>query len=218
MRTNKCKICRTPAVFFYRDSRVFYKCPECWLIFTDDTIESSAAEQHYKNQWAESGADFWQQQVTGLLTYVNKYHVPRRILDFGSGSGAMTEELRRRGFDVTPLEPMFHGVLSEQDYPHKFDVVIAIEVIEHLTDPWKELFELEKVLTNDGIVVFSSFLTDFFVEQADAVEHFKKWWYKDDLTHMTFFCIKALTKMAEIGNYIIDIYGTKVFVLRKTVS
>ncbi len=212
---NTCKICQTPSPVFYRDSRVFYKCPECWLIFTHDTVAPTAAEQHYKGQWAGSGADFWQQQVSGLLSYINRYRVPQRILDFGSGSGAMTDELRRRGFDVTPLEPMFHGFLSEQKYPHKFDVVVAIEVIEHLPDPWKELREIEKVLTDDGIAVFSSMLTDSFIKSASAEEQFSKWWYKDDLTHLTFFCIKALSKLADIGNYGIDIYDDKVFVIRR---
>lgn len=137
-----------------------------------------------------------------------------RILDFGSGSGELAQELQRLDYRVTALEPMTDGYLKDQSYPFSFDAVIAIEVIEHLPDVWEELQEIEKVLKPEGIIVFSTGLTNPFIDLPDAVEQFKKWWYKDDPTHISFFCNQTLSVMAEMKNYSIEIFGDKVFVIK----
>ena len=149
------------------------------------------------------------------MSYVQTYRSPDKILDFGSGSGELTKELRQRGYHVTALEPMTDGYLKDQNYPHPFDVVVAIEVIEHLPNIWEELREIEKVLTRDGIVFFSTMMTNHFIELPDAAEQFKNWWYKDDPTHLSFLCNHTLSKIADLGNYDIDIFENKAFVLRK---
>ena len=146
---------------------------------------------------------------------IGNYLTPTRILDFGSGSGQMTDEFLRRGYDVTPLEPMTHGYLKDQNYSAQFDVVIAVEVIEHLLEPWEELHEIENVLAQDGIVIFSSLLTNSFIDRPDVREQFKNWWYKDDPTHVSFFCNRVLSKMADMENYDIDIFDDKAFVLKR---
>jgi len=63
--------------------------------------------------------------------------------------------------------------------------------------------------------VFSTSLTNPFIELPDAAEHFKTWWYKDDPTHLSFFCNSTLGVMAEMQDYTIDIFGDKLFVIRK---
>jgi len=210
-----CRICRSPSTLFFQDQRTFYKCTECSLIFTEDFASKEAEEKHYKSQWATTDPDFWKGQVDVLLQLINNYPSPQHILDFGSGSGEMTHEFRTRGYDVTPLEPMTHGYLKDQNYPVKFDVVIAVEVIEHLLEPWDELREIEKVMTPNGIVVFTSLLTNPFIDRLDARDQFKNWWYKDDPTHVSFFCNQTLSKMSDMRNHDIDIFGNNVFVLRR---
>lgn len=215
-RDNKsCRICQTPSLLFFQNQRTFFKCPECSLVFTEDIPAKEAEEKHYKDQWATTDPNFWKSQVDVLLRLIDNYLMPTRILDFGSGSGEMTNEFLKRGYDVTPLEPMTHGYLKDQNYSAKFDVVIAVEVIEHLLKPWEELNEIENVLTPDGIVIFSSLLTNSFIDRPDAKEQFKSWWYKDDPTHVSFYCTHALSKMADMKNYDIDIFDDKVFVLKR---
>ena len=88
-----CRVCDAPSPEFYRDSRVFYRCPVCTHIFTTQAADDKAAEEHYKKQWNTADEAFWRQQVDGLLTIIQRYRTPRRILDFGSGSGEITGEL-----------------------------------------------------------------------------------------------------------------------------
>lgn len=211
-----CRICNSSSTLFFQDNRQFFKCSECRLIFSEDFPGKEDEENHYKTQWETTDPDFWKSQVDVLVSLINNYRTPKRILDFGSGSGEMTREFQQRGYDITPLEPMIHGYLKDQNYPAPFDVVIAVEVLEHLLDPWNEIREIENVLEPDGIIIFSTLLTNEFIDRPDAAEHFKNWWYKNDPTHIGFFCNHVLSKMADIGNYDIDIIGDKVFVLKRT--
>ena len=211
-----CRICDSPSILFFQDTRTFYKCPECRLIFSEDFPDKKDEENHYKTQWQTTHPDFWKGQVDVLVQLITNYRTPKNILDFGSGSGEMTREFLKRGYDITPLEPMIHGYLKEQNYPAQFDVVIVVEVLEHLQDPWKEIHEIENVLSPDGIVIFSTLLTNEFIDRPDAANHFRNWWYKDDPTHVSFFCNHVLSKMADMENYDIDIIGDKVFVFKRT--
>jgi 2-polyprenyl-3-methyl-5-hydroxy-6-metoxy-1,4-benzoquinol methylase len=194
-----CRICNTPSQFFFYDTRVFFKCPVCYLLFTNETANEEDAEKHYKGQWEESGPEFWKKQVDQLLTATEGFGVqPKKILDFGSGSGAITEELRSRGYDVTPLEPMIHGYLKDRSYPDgMFNVIYGVEVIEHILDLCGELKELARVLEPSGAMFFSTILTDSFIDKPGAEEVFSKWFYKDDQTHVSFFCDDSLALLAD---------------------
>ncbi|MBT3877575.1 MAG: hypothetical protein HOF76_00795 [Candidatus Scalindua sp.] len=115
INTMFCRICNTPSSQYYKDSRVFYKCPQCSLIFTDQTIDRKGQEKHYKGQWKNSDKEHIINSADSLLTIINKYRKPSRILDFGSGSGELTEEFLKRGIATTPFEPMIHGCLENQN-------------------------------------------------------------------------------------------------------
>lgn len=211
-----CRICETDSSFFYGDVRSFYKCPSCALIFTNETADNAAAEKHYKSQWNNADDDFWKQQVDALVGVIQKYKMPMgRLLDFGSGSGEITKEFQRRGIEAEPLDPMINGLLKDQNYSYKFDVVVGVEVIEHLPNMWEELKEIENHLSHDGIMLFTTNITEPFINSSNEVDVFKAWWYKDDPTHVSFFSNKSIFRLAEIMHYTADIYGTQLFVLKR---
>ena len=211
----KCRVCGIPSEEFYKDTRTFYKCPVCFLIFTEEMADEKGSEEHYKKQWREVDPAFFKQQSDVLLDVANRFVKPERILDYGSGSGGITLELRSRGYDVTPLEPMEHGYLKDQEYPHLFNLVIGVEVVEHLPNLWEELGELDKILEPGGVIIFSTGMTDKFIEHPQAVEVFKRWWYKDDQTHVSFFCADSVAMIAHRMEYESYFLGDQLFVLKK---
>ena len=202
-----CRICNSSSSQYYKDTRVFHKCPQCSLIFTDQTLDRESEEKHYKGQWENSNKEHIIALADKLITIINKYRKPSRILDFGSGSGSITDEFLSRGIDTTPYEPMAHDSLANHNYQNMFDTVIATEVIEHLPNLWDELKSIMGVLTNDGIAVFTTLMTNAFIDTPNEQFAFRKWWYKDDLTHVSFFCNRSLAKLAELGHFKIDVYG-----------
>ena len=209
-----CRVCHSASPLFFENGRRFFRCPRCWLIFTDDTPSRDLEEAHYKNQWGLAPPESWDQKADLLLNLIRQYLEPRSILDFGSGCGSLARALERKGVPTTPLEPMIHGFLKDQDYSSPFDAVVSVEVIEHLPDLWSELRQLEKILSPEGVMVFSTLLTNPFIQSPQAVEHFKSWWYKDDPTHVSFFCNRSLSELARLGPYDIDVFSPNVFVIR----
>ncbi|MBF0634681.1 MAG: class I SAM-dependent methyltransferase [Nitrospinae bacterium] len=210
-----CRLCGTHAALFYKDARSFYRCPLCHFIFTNQMADSAAQEAHYKGQWGNQDEAYLKNQADNIVAVLSRYGAPLRILDFGSGSGSLARQLAGRGYGVTELEPMIHGYLKDQHYPAKFDAIVAVEVIEHLPNMWEELEQLDKVLADGGVMLFATLLTNRFIDADDAREQFAAWWYKDDQTHVNFFCNRALAIMGRISGWTIDIYANQLFVVRK---
>jgi len=91
------------------------------------------------------------------------------ILDYGSGSGVMTERLRRQGFA---------GAMNFDPYSSParpaglFDLVTCFEVLEHTPDPIAALEEMRAFLRPGGCILFGQSL-----QPANIAEVRGNWWY-----------------------------------------
>lgn len=95
---------------------------------------------------------------------------PLRILDAGCGTGKHLEMLRKygqpEGIDISDeavrwcrvrgLENVYRGDCTQMDYPaDEFDLVTALDLLEHIEDDEKALREFRRVLKPDGrLLVF----------------------------------------------------------------
>jgi len=95
-----------------------------------------------------------------------------KLLDVGCGTGAIGDELRKRGFEVTGLDFSEVAISKCRDkkmearvcdvdkeglpFPDEsFDVVWGGDIIEHLFDPIFVLKEAFRVLKKDGALIIS---------------------------------------------------------------
>jgi 2-polyprenyl-6-hydroxyphenyl methylase/3-demethylubiquinone-9 3-methyltransferase len=99
------------------------------------------------------------------------------ILDVGCGGGLLTEPLARLGATVCGIDAglknikmaAFHAkksnlainyrtatpeILAEEGL--KFDVITALEIIEHVTDPARFIADCTRLLKKDGLIFFST--------------------------------------------------------------
>ena len=114
------------------------------------------------------------------------------ILDLGCGGGLVCEPLSKLGARVTGIDFVENNIqvaklharkknlkikyklknIEKMKIKEKFDLIIIFEVLEHLNDWSKLLFEIKKNLKKDGLIIistinrniFSNFTAIFFAE------------------------------------------------------
>jgi len=209
-----CRICAGPARFFFKDARTFYRCENCRFVFTNETMDGNDQDKHFQAQATDDPA-FWRRVAETYIQLAAPYIIPRNILDFGSGNGGLSNALTDMGYAVSSFEPRIHGEFREQKYADRFDMIVANQVIEHLFEPSAGMAAPTEYLADEGILFVTSSFTDSFIHSPDAVEQFRGWWFKDDRTHVSFYCYWTLQFICDrIGLEIIG-FGPIAAIMKK---
>jgi len=93
------------------------------------------------------------------------------LLDFGCGQGAFSQRLIDRGMIVDACDINtdqikakvnkkfnldFNMEIHPDSFSEKYDALIALEILEHLQNPWKYLNDCMKLLKDNGIILLST--------------------------------------------------------------
>ena len=122
-----------------------------------------------------------------------------RWLDFGCGAGGLVGYLRGEGVDALGFEPgvgaaTFRAAAPErflspeqlEQAAGRFDIVSAIEVLEHVADPLAELAALRRCLRPGGLLLLT---TGNLAPYRDRIE---RWRYVMPEVHISFYEPRAL--------------------------
>ena len=101
----------------------------------------------------------------------------KAVLDLGCGGGFMAEELARRGAKVTGIDPSQPAIAAAREHAETqgliidyrvgmgerlpiqdgvLDVVVIVDVLEHVAEPAGVLAEIHRVLKPGGLVLFDT--------------------------------------------------------------
>ncbi len=134
---------------------------EMWLTAQDHPIALLRAENAIRNPWI-------------IQTIETQKQSSVRVLDIGCGAGLLSHRLAEKGHEVVGIDlsigslevaqkqntgaAFLVGDASQIPFPdHSFDVVCAMDLLEHVTNPQQVIKEASRVLKPNGLFFFHTF-------------------------------------------------------------
>jgi len=172
----------------------YYRCSNCGFIFSvdfDGFSPDDFKECVYNDEYTKVDPDWLERRPKSTAELIaNSFGDFRNeisILDFGAGNGHLSKLLREKGFSVTSYDPMVEKHAARPK--GKFDLVLCIEVLEHVTDPLALARDLAGLRKEGGLIFFSTLLQPTDIEKIKL-----DWWYLGPRNgHISAFSKKSLT-------------------------
>ena len=138
----------------------------------------------------------------------SEFKKSEKILDFGCGPNPVFAEIRRRkGKMVDYYDPFYHP--DSDIFLEKYDLITSTEVFEHIQYPMDTLSKLYRIMTKGSILAI---MTKFHT----GTDTFEKWWYRRDVTHISFYNSKTVEMIAQLTSFeLIRTDKCSFFILRK---
>lgn len=211
---------------FHQKRRDFFRCEQCAFHFVEPSTHLTTTEEserycHHENDGNDVGyLNYLADVLSPLKSYFGDHEINGLYhLDFGSGNSVATEKLLKEWQITSERSYSYDLYFSPEKLPSRytpnessFDLVTAIEVVEHFRSPrtsWEELA---------GLLRSGSFLfvvTQIYHSEQDE-KAFSNWWYKNDPTHVSIYSLESLSVMAsDFGLELVLTDEKKYFLWRK---
>lgn len=194
-----------------------FACPNCglWMLSKREREAFAATPSKPDPTYLEEEAGR-RKASRKVLESIERLATKGKILDIGSSAGFFLAEAKCRGWETTGIEfsswskryaeehfglTVYDQPLEKLNWPKEnFDAVTMLDVIEHLTEPWKILSEIKKILKPNGICVITTPDIDSLTAKLA-----KEKWYAILPGHLFYFSPKTLEKiLVEAGFRIIQ--------------
>jgi SAM-dependent methyltransferase len=183
MASQTCRLCNSNdsvPVDAGTDKRGYYKCNCCHLIFVDSKYLPSAEKEktrylsHQNSPGNEGYLNFLKIIIEPSLSYINPQMVG---LDYGCGpEPVLSQMLKEKDITCFNYDPYFH-----QEHPFtSYDFIFATECFEHFFFPKNDIALISDLLKPEGYLCIMT-------ERYDNLDMFKTWYYKRDITHVSFY-------------------------------
>jgi 2-polyprenyl-3-methyl-5-hydroxy-6-metoxy-1,4-benzoquinol methylase len=186
------------------------RCADCGFIFAEagEVGELVQLYEQLVDDAYEGGLENRALQMRWILGVCKEANPrARTLVEIGSGIGLLIHEARKAGFDATGIEPSRSLVaagkrvlgvdLLNGTFPHpalaerRFDVVLLVDVIEHVSDPVALLRNAAAALNDGGVVI----VVTPDVDSAAARLLGQRWWHFR-LAHVGYFGSGTMAKAA----------------------
>ena len=153
-----------------------------------------------------------------VLLLISRYLNQGQLLEIGCGTGSFLDVARMSGFSTFGVESSHwqadvvkskNHVVFNQPFENikigkdKFDIVVGIELIEHILDVPIFMNRLNEITKPGSLVYFSTGSTTSFMARIKG----KKWRYYEVL-HTQYFCPESIQKLLEKWGWKVLEFGT----------
>jgi 2-polyprenyl-3-methyl-5-hydroxy-6-metoxy-1,4-benzoquinol methylase len=215
LKNEKCLICNSKKIKHlngYKEKGLI-KCEDCSFVFMENIPTNEELSNHYEKYSQFSyHDDYYLSPLTVksynlLLDEFEIYRKTNKILDIGCGVGFFLNEAQKRGWEVYGTEysetaikrcrvngiEMKEGELdyNQFDVELEFDVITSFEVIEHLNQPNKEVYNVHKLLRKGGLFYcttpnFNSIMRYYLKDKYNIIDYPE---------HLSYYTKKTLSNL-----------------------
>ena len=168
----KCRLCGGSAVSWGdRDDVALHRCSACGFVSGSPAVRLRDAAEHYDGYYGHAAPPAPEARYEEWLARAEAEVGRGRLLEVGAGVGGLVRVAMRRGWsvDATEVSPLaldalratgatvFAGPVEKARYVGgHFDLVVSLEVLEHLPDPVVHLKELARVTRAGGLLLLTT--------------------------------------------------------------
>jgi 2-polyprenyl-3-methyl-5-hydroxy-6-metoxy-1,4-benzoquinol methylase len=173
---NSCRYCGSAVrLCFTIRAEKYFRCSSCDLVSkqSDGRESREVKDRYYRSQYFSDYGHFGMSDnrkhiYRDLLEKIEKVTKRGKILDVGCGSGFFLFEARKRGWQVTGVDPstqsaaaarqllsgrVRHGGIADIHQHNIFDVVTYINTLEHVWEPWLDIKKVSMLLRPGGLLL-----------------------------------------------------------------
>jgi SAM-dependent methyltransferase len=174
-------------------------CENCGFCFAPEMYEWTLEEferKIYNDQYVQVDPDYVHKRPSAsaktLIEMFGKSGTGINHLDYGGGHGLLSDLMRDSGWRSSSYDP-FVDRATQIDQLGTYDLITAFEVFEHVPDVKRLASELSILLNPEGIVLFSTLLSDGHIQPHQRLA----WWYASPRNgHISLFSTKSLHTLA----------------------
>lgn len=221
-----CNICKSKKLTNFKKISNYNicVCKDCQLGVTaskDFLSRTKIFLQSYNFDSYNSSKIKYVKRFNKLIKIIKKFKKNGSVLEVGAGFGLFSKLLSENDFHVEVIEPfnksqyihkdkkiVFNKITLEkylvQFRKKKFDIIILLDVLEHLDEPYLILGKLKKLLNNKGIIVIQ--LPNFNSLMARLCKNWAWWLPEEHKYHFSPKSIRLLLKKHQLIEKYFDTY------------